>query len=154
MTAMPYVKLLCIAALAAIGSFMAADGVSAAPNDLVFVASSETPVQSLKTDEILNIYLGKQRVANGFPVSAIDHSETETIKRTFLERVMRMTHAQYREQLMRRRFQEGAVTPKFVTSADEALNVARETPGAIAYVYESDAGTLRGLKVLATIPAK
>ncbi len=44
----------------------------------------------------------------------------------------------YREQLMRRRFQEGAVTPKFVANADEALNVARETPCAIAYVYEFD----------------
>ncbi len=128
--------------------------VAAAPTDLVFVVSTETPIQSLSAEDIQYIYLGKKRVVAGFPVFAVDHSETESIKQAFLERVMHMPHAQYREQLMRRHFQEGAVTPKFVANADDALNVARETPGAIAYVYESDAGTLLGLKVLATIPTK
>lgn len=30
----------------------------------------------------------------------------------------------------------------------------RETTGAIGYVYQSEAGTLLGLKVLATVPTK
>jgi hypothetical protein len=127
---------------------------TAAPTDLIFVVSTDTPIQSVSAEDIQHIYLGKKRVVAGFPVSAVDHSETEPIKQAFLERVMHMPHAQYREQLMRRHFQEGAVTPKFVANADEALNAAREAPGAIAYVYESDAGTLLGLKILATIPAK
>jgi hypothetical protein len=130
-----------------------ADRALAASTDLVFVVSAEAPIQTLSVDDIQNIYLGKKRLVGSFPISAVDHSETEPIKQAFLERVMHMPHSQYREQLMRRHFQEGAVTPKFVASANEALNVARETPGAIAYVYESDAGTLLGLKVLATVPA-
>jgi hypothetical protein len=130
------------------------DPASAAPTDLVFVVSSDTPIQSVSTEEIQNIYLGKQRMVGGIPVFAVDHSETERIKQAFLEHVLHMTHAQYREQLMRRHFQEGAVTPKFVSTADEALNAVRETPGAIAYVYESESGTLLGLRVVATIPGQ
>lgn len=146
--------LLGIATVVAMGSFIAADRVSAAPTDLIFVVSADAPIQSLNTEDIQNIYLGKKRVVAGTTVSAVDHSETEAIKQAFLARIMHMTHAQYREQLMRRRFQDGAVTPKFVGSAGEALNAVRENPGAIGYVYESDAGTLLGLKVLATIPEK
>jgi len=104
--------------------------------------------------DIQNIYLGKKRIAEGFPVYAVDQSETEHIKLDFLQRVMNMTHAQYREQLLKRRFQEGAVTPKFVTNSAEALKAVRETPGAIGYVYESEVGTMRSLRVLATIPTK
>jgi ABC-type phosphate transport system substrate-binding protein len=130
------------------------DRASAASTDLVFVVSAEAPIQSLSVDDIQNIYLGKKRLVGSFPVSAVDHSETEPIKQAFLEFVLHMTHAQYREQLMRRHFQEGAVTPKFVANASEALNAVRETPGAIGYVYESEAGTLLGLKVIATVPGK
>jgi hypothetical protein len=144
----------CVIALAVMASLVAVDRASAAPTDLVFVVSSETPIQSLNMEDIQNIYLGKKRVVAGFPVSAVDHSEAAPIKQAFLQRIMHMTHAQYRAQLMRRHFQEGAVTPKFVANPDEALNVARETPGAIAYIYESDAGTLVGLKILTTIPAQ
>lgn len=127
---------------------------SPAPSDLVFIVSAEAPVHSLSVEDIQNIYLGKKRVADGFPVYAVDHSETEPIKRDFLERVLRMTHSQYREQLLRRRFQDGAVTPKFVANSEETLKAVRETPGAIGYVYESEVGTMLGLKVVATVPSK
>jgi hypothetical protein len=145
------VGLVIVTALAVFGSPRSA---LAAPTDLVFIGSDEAPVHTLTVDEIQNIYLGKKRIAEGFPIFAVDQSETEHIKRDFLQRVMNMTHAQYREQLLKRRFQEGAVTPKFVSNSAEALKAVRETPGAIAYVYESEIGTLRGLKVLATIPTK
>lgn len=154
MRRLPSYLLLRVATAVIMGSIIAADRVSSAPTDLIFVVSSESPLQVLSSEDIQHIYLGKKRVVAGFPVSAVDHSESEPIKQAFLQRIMHMPHAQYREQLMRRRFQEGAVTPKFVATADEALNLARETPGAISYVYESDAGSLRGLKVVATIPAK
>jgi hypothetical protein len=126
----------------------------AAPTDLIFVVAAEAPIQTVSIDDIQNIYMGKKRIVGGVPVSAVDHSETEPIKKDFLERVLHMTHAQYREQLMRRHFQEGAVTPTFVANASDALNAVRETPGAIGYVYESEAGTLLGLRVIATIPGK
>jgi hypothetical protein len=145
---------LCAVLLAITTAIGPVDRASAAPTDLVFVVSSDTPIQAVSTEDIQNIYLGKQRMVGGIPVSAVDHSETEPIKQDFLKHGVHMTHAQYREQLMRRHFQEGAVTPKFVANADEALNAARDSPGAIAYVYESEAGTLLGIRVIATIPAK
>jgi hypothetical protein len=143
-----------VATFTAMASLGAADCAAAAPTDLIFVVSSEAPIQTVSIEDIQNIYMGKKRIVGGFPVSAVDHSETEPIKQAFLERVLHMTHAQYREQLMRRHFQEGAVTPKFVATASDALNTIRETPGAIGYVYESEAGTLLGLRVIATIPGK
>jgi hypothetical protein len=140
--------------LAMVATLGTAEGAFAAPSDLIFVVSEETPIQSVSLDDLQNIYLGKKRTVGVTPVSAVDHGEAEPIKQVFLERVLHMTQAQYREQLMRRHFQEGAVTPKFVENSSEALNRVRETPGAIGYVLESEAGTLLGIRVIATIPAK
>jgi hypothetical protein len=143
--------LIIVTTLAVFGSARSA---SAAPTDLVIIASDQAPVHTLTVDDIQNIYLGKKRIVEGFPVYAVDQSEAEPIKLDFLQHVMNMTHAQYREQLLKRRFQEGAVTPKFVSNSAEALKAVRETPGAIGYVYESEVGTMLGLRVLATIPTK
>ena len=125
-----------------------------APTDLVFVASEQTPFHQLSVEEIQNIYLGKKRMAAGHPVFAVDQSETTPIKLDFLTHVLHMTHAQYREQLLKRRLQEGAVIPKVVANSDETLKAVRETPGAIGYVHEFEVGTMLGLKVVATIPTK
>jgi hypothetical protein len=143
--------LLIVTMLAVLGSPRSA---ATAPTDLIFIASDQAPVHTLTADDIRNIYLGKQRIVEGFPVYAVDQSETQSIKLDFLKHVMNMTHTQYREQLLKRRFQEGAVTPKFVSTSVEALKTVRETPGAIGYVYESEVGTMLGLRVLATIPTK
>lgn len=123
----------------------------AAPTDLIFLVSADTPVSWQTEDDIRNIYLGKKRVAGGFPVYPVDQSETEPIKLAFLEQVLHMTHVQYREQLLRRRFQDGAVTPRFVANSEETLKAVREAPGAIGYVYESEVGTMLGLKIVGTI---
>lgn len=125
-----------------------------APTDLVFVASDQTPFQELTVEEIQNIYLGKKRMAGGHPVFAVDQSETTPIKLDFLNHVLHMTHSQYREQLLKRRLQEGAVIPRVVASSEETLKAVRETPGAIGYVHEFEVGTMLGLKVVATIPTK
>jgi ABC-type phosphate transport system substrate-binding protein len=143
--------LLAVTAVVAVGSPRSGE---TAPTDLIFIISAEAPVHAMSVDDLQNIYLGKKRVADGFPVYAVDHSETEPIKRDFLEHVLRMTHSQYREQLLRRRFQDGAVTPKFVANSEETLKAVRETPGAIGYIYESEVGTMLGLKVVATVPTK
>lgn len=127
---------------------------TAAPTDLIFLAADSAPFQSVSVEDLQNIYLGKKRVVAEFPVIAVDQSETEHIKLDFLKNVLHMTHADYRNQLLKRRFQEGAVTPKFVSNSTEALKFIRETKGAIGYVYQAEVGTLLGLKVLATVPTK
>ncbi len=125
-----------------------------APTDLVFVASDETPFQALSVEDIQNIYLGKKRMAGGYPVLAVDQSEAAPIKLDFLNHVLHMTQSQYREQLLKRRLREGAVLPKVVANSEEILKTVRETPGAIGYVHESEVGTMLGLKVVATVPTK
>lgn len=139
---------------AALAVILFAQSAATAPTDLVFIASSEAAVHSLSVEDIQNIYLGKKRAVNGVPVYAVDHSGTEPIKLDFLGRVLHMTHAQYRAHLLKRRFQEGAVTPTFAANAEQVLTAVRETPGTIGYVYESDVGTMLGLKVVATIPTQ
>lgn len=125
-----------------------------APTDLVFITSDDTPIQGLSIEDIQKIYLGKKRVAGGVLVFAIDQSEAAPIKRDFLDSVLHMTQTDYRQQLMKRRLQEGAVIPRVVANSDEAMKAVRETPGTIGYVHESEVGSLLGLKVLATVPTK
>lgn len=125
-----------------------------APTDLVFVAADVTPFHTMSVEDIQNIYLGKKRMAENYPVFAVDQSEAAPIKLDFLNYVLHMTQSQYREQLLKRRLQEGAVIPKVVGNSEEILKTVRETPGAIGYVHESEVGTMLGLKVVATVPTK
>jgi hypothetical protein len=125
-----------------------------APMDLVFVASDQTAFHELSVEDIQNVYFGKKRMVGGQPVVAVDQSETAPIKQDFLNHVIHMTQAQYREQLLKRRFQEGAVIPKVVANSEETLKAVRETPGTIGYVHEFEVGTMLGLKVVATVPTK
>lgn len=125
-----------------------------ASTDLVFVASADTPIHALSVEDIQNIYLGKKRMAGSTPVFAVDQSEAAPIKQDFLSYVLHMTQSQYREQLLKRRLQEGAVIPKVVANSEEILKAVRETPGAIGYVHESEVGTMLGLRVVATVPTK
>ncbi len=127
---------------------------SAAPTDLVIVAAKGFPADSLTIEDVQNIYLGKKRTVGTTPVVAIDQSDTEHIKLEFLNRVLHLTHAEYRAQLLKRRFQEGAVTPKFEPNSAEVLRNVATTPGAVGYVYESELGSFPGLKVLAVVPTE
>ncbi|MEO6667078.1 MAG: hypothetical protein ABIO65_09950 [Nitrospiria bacterium] len=138
----------------ALGVFGPARPAISAPTDLIFVVSESAPVQTLSIEDLQKIYLGKKRAVADFPIVAVDHSETEPVKLAFLNTILHLTHAEYRTQLLKRRFQEGAVTPKFVGSSTEALKTVRETPGAIGYVYQADGGSLLGLRVLATVPTQ
>lgn len=125
-----------------------------APTDLVFVASENTPFHALSVEDIQNIYLGKKRMAGSSPVFGVDQSEAAPIKLDFLNYVLHMTQSQYREQLLRRRLQDGAVIPKVVANSEETLKAVRENPEAIGYVHEFEVGTMLGLKVVATVPTK
>ena len=127
---------------------------SAAPTDLVIVAAKGFPADSLTIEDVQNIYLGKKRAVGDTPVVAIDQSEAEHIKLEFLKRVLHLTHADYRAQLLKRRFQEGAVTPKFATNSAAVLKDVATTPGAVGYVYESELASFPGLKVLAVVPTE
>ena len=125
---------------------------SAASSDLVFIAAKNFPVDSLTFDEIQNIYLGKKRVVGGSIVVAIDQSEAEHIKLEFLQRVLHLSHAEYRVQLMKRHFQEGAATPKFEPNSAGVLREVTNTEGAVGYVYQSDIESNHDIKVLAVVP--
>lgn len=127
---------------------------SAAPTDLVIVAAKGFPADSLAIEDVQNVYLGKKRAVGDTPVVAIDQSEAEHIKLEFLKRVLHLTHADYRAQLLKRRFQEGAVTPKFAPNSAAVLKDVATTPGAVGYVYESELASFPGLKVLAVVPTE
>lgn len=141
-------------ALMILGILGQAEPAISAPTDLIFIVSESAPVQTLSIDDLQKIYLGKKRAVAEFPIMPVDQSETEPIKLAFLKTILHLTHAEYRTQLLKRRFQEGAVTPKFVANSTEALKTIRETPGAIGYVYQAEVGSLLGLRVLATVPTK
>ncbi len=137
--------------LCSLGSLAAA---SAAPTDLVFIAAKDFPVDSLTLEEIQNIYLGKKRVVGGSIVVAVDQSEAEHIKLEFLQRVLHLSHAEYKAQLLKRHFQEGAATPKFEPNSVAVLREVAGTEGAVGYVYQSDLESNHGIKVLAVVPTK
>jgi len=147
-------RLAVAASIAALPVFGTPSLLAAAPRDLVVVAANNFPVDALTKEDIQLIYLGKKRAIGGTPVSAVDQSDTSPIKRDFLAQIMGVSHGEYRAQLLARRFQEGAVTPKFASNSAEVLAEVWMTTGAVGYVYRSELGSRPGIKVLFAVPTR
>ena len=141
-----------LATVLALGGF--ASWAVAAPADLVIVGSRSFPADSITLHDLRSIYLGEKRMVNNTPVVAVDQSEVEAIKNEFLSRVFYSTRFEYRSELLKRRFQQGAIVPTFAANSTEALALAARTPGALTYAYRSEVAMYPEFKILLVLPAQ
>ena len=126
---------------------VAAVAVSAATaQDLVLIANSDVPVDSISASDVEKIFLGKQTSwSNGSKIHFLTLKEPTTHE-TFLKSYVGKSPSQFKTFWKKQVFTGKGKMPKTAGSGQEMIDLVTKTSGAIGYVA---AGTdLGGAKTL------
>ena len=124
------------------GSVKAADG------DVAVVAHLSVPVNDISFAEVRKLVLGdRQFWSSNLRVTLIIRAQAAREREVILKKVCQMTEAQFRQYWIGKVFRaEAAAGPRVAYSNEEAVDLANQIPGAVAFVDASRVP--KGLKVL------
>jgi len=118
------------------------------PAEIAVVVHPVVPVDNLTVAELRHIVLGEREYwPASLRVTLLVGAEGSHERAAMLKGVCQMTEEQFRQHWIAKMFRaDTAVRPRPVYTNDEAINLASQTPGAIAFVDASKVG--KNLKVL------
>ena len=118
------------------------------PNEVAVVVHGSVPIDNLTIADLRHIVLGEREYwPASLRVTLLVGSEGSRERAAMLSDICRMTEDQFRQHWIAKMFRaDTAVRPRSVLTSDEAVNIASQTPGAIAFVDASKVG--KGVKVM------
>jgi ABC-type phosphate transport system substrate-binding protein len=118
------------------------------PADVAVVVHSGVPIDNMTIAELRHIVLGEREYwPASMRVTLLVGAEGSHERAAMLKDICQMTEEQFRQHWIAKMFRaDTAVRPRSILTNDEAVNVASQTPGAIAFVDASKVG--KNLKVL------
>ena len=119
-----------------------------AASDVAVVVHPNVPVDNLTLGDLRRLVLGDREFWPGsVRVTLLVRAPIAHERDVVLKNVCQMTEAQFRQHWIAKVFRaEAAVAPKIVYSAEMAVELVNQMPGAIAFIDASQAG--RGLKIV------
>jgi hypothetical protein len=103
--------------------------------DFVVVANPASGVEKLSKDEVINIYMGRDRkLPGGIAAMPIDQANPVSEKARFYSVMVGKELAEVQSYWARLRFSGQGQPPRQASSAEEALDWVAGSKGAIAYV--------------------
>jgi len=110
--------------------------------DVVVLAHSDVPVQTLSLVELRHLVLGDRGIwPSGVRVTLIINAPGAHERAVILNKVCQMTDAQFQQHWIAKVFRADTVTkPRIVESTAAAADLVARTPGAIAFVDASNGG--------------
>ena len=135
-----------VALLLAVSAFTPAGAQS--PADVAVVVHPVVPIENLTVAELRHIVLGEREYwPASLRVTLLVGAEGSRERAAMLKGICQMSEEQFRQHWIAKMFRaDTAVRPRAVYTDDEAINLASQTPGAIAFVDASKVG--KNLKVL------
>ena len=118
---------------------------------LVVVTSVASPTETLSPMEVRLSYLAVPVEPGGSPLRPVLNQSDELLFEVFLQKVMFLSSDHYRRQLVARVFQSGGTRPPVVRDPAEVVNMLKEDPRRISYMWQRDAAALAELKTIAVL---
>jgi ABC-type phosphate transport system substrate-binding protein len=118
------------------------------PADVAVVVHPVVPIENLTIADLRHIVLGEREYwPASLRVTLLVGTPGSRERATMLKNVCQMTEQQFRQHWIAKMFRaDTAVRPRIVGTNEEAIELASQTPGAIAFVDASKVG--KNLKVL------
>ncbi|MGB3621281.1 phosphate ABC transporter substrate-binding protein [Ketobacter sp. MCCC 1A13808] len=128
----------------------------AANPELVIIVNSNNGVESISSNEVADIFLGKsQRLPDGTKVVPLDQDGDGDVRQQFYDKVVRKSVSQLNSYWSRLIFTGRGQPPFAVTGDSEVLEFIASNPNMIGYVELAalqKANNSSSIKVLLTIP--
>jgi len=112
---------------------------SMAEDAVVLVTYSDSSVEAISSLDIRKAYLGILVTIDGNTIRPIRRQEDQRLNMIFLQSVIAMSQKSYERRLISMMLKFGTPRPTEVDSRDELLEQLASNPGAIAYMWKSDA---------------
>ena len=112
---------------------------SMAEDTVVLVTHSDSSVEDISSLDIRKAYLGILVTVDGSTIRPIRRQEDERLNMIFLQSVVAMSQKSYERRLISMMLKFGTPRPIEVDSGEELLEQLVRNPGAIAYMWKSDA---------------
>lgn len=114
----------------------------AAADDLVVVANPSSGVEKLTRDEVINIFLGRNRqLPSGIAAMPLDLSASSPEKAQFYRKLVGKELAEINAYWARLVFSGRTQPPHQMQNAEEMMSQVNANRGAVGYVEKPDAGT-------------
>ena len=121
--------------------------VQTASAGVAVIGNPDLSVDSITAAQAADIFLGKKtRLADGTPVTVIEHKDSDPVKEEFYDKVVGKTPSQLKAYWAKLVFTGEGVPPKGYAGDKAVLEHVSKTPGAIGYV--SDGSVDKSVKVL------
>jgi ABC-type phosphate transport system substrate-binding protein len=136
---MSYLKQLRL--LPAIAVLAMASSSSLAKAEVVLVTSTKSPVNSLTTNQVVDIFLGKaEELPNGAPIIPVDQAEGSNEKEEFYKRYTNRTLSQIRAYWSKLIFTGKGEPPKEIGDREQLKQYLATHPNSIGYLERDKVG--------------
>lgn len=145
------------AACAGLALLLVAPARPAGAADMAVIVYKDTPVQSLSFAEMRRVFLGERQYWNAeMPVVLIVRAPVAPERTVVLDRIYRMTEAQFKQYWIARIFRaEATSTPKVVYSNQTINELVAAIPGAISLVRADEVQPgVRTIKIDGLLPGE
>lgn len=107
--------------------------------DIVVIVNKENSSTSLTTEQLVDIYMGRQRYfPNGDLALRIDQDPNSEIRSDFYQKLINKSIAEVNAYWARLLFTGQATPPNVLENTQSILKAVRDNPGAVAYIDSKD----------------
>lgn len=121
---------------------------AAAHEQLVLIASADSPVQQLDSLEVRKLFLGLTVRHGNLRLRPLLNETDDRVKTVFLQNVVSMSDITYDRHLLGQALKQGRTQPSTYTDVRILLDAVAADPSAITYAWLKDVERLPRLKVL------
>ena len=122
-----------------------------AADQLVLIASANSPVSTLDAIEIQKLFLGLTIIADGKALRPLRNETDDSTRQIFYQNVISMSEPTYGRRMLALTLQQGRTAPPVYRDSKSLLNAVAADPYAISYAWAKEASRdtrIRILKIL------
>ena len=142
---------LCRTALVVAGALAVVSTADAADRDVVLVTSMDCAMDTISALDIRKAYLGIGVSYEGHSIRAFRLKGDEQLNQIFFQSVVAMSEKTYERRLLRLLLKYGQPRPREFDNAGDVAAAITENPCSIAYMWQSDAEALAGVKAIKSL---
>lgn len=106
--------------------------------ELLIIANTSVPAESLSQDDIKNIYLGKILKWGNNDMVTLVISDKSEVHKSFLQKYVKRNASQFENLWRQNLFSGKGKAPVKVGSIDELVDYVSKTKGAVGYIYSGE----------------
>jgi ABC-type phosphate transport system substrate-binding protein len=133
--------------------FLLGGSLGAWAEEIAVIVNAKNPIGNLNPPEIRKYFLKEQQTwPNGEKIRSVDRNGSSPERRTFLEKVVKLTPDEMEQYWISIRYQKGIAVPPKLNTDHEVVEYVAAYEGAIGFVNSKSVGQKSEVKVVGTIP--